>query len=54
MEKLIDYTYTGQVLIDIHNVQALVMAADLLSFIKLRYVSHTQTLFFKITLFSFD
>ena len=38
MAILIDYTYTGQVTIDVCNVQDLVLAADLLSFINLRYL----------------
>ena len=37
MAILIDYTYTGQVTIDVYNVRDLVLAADLLSFINLRY-----------------
>jgi hypothetical protein len=36
MSILIDYTYTGQVTIDVYNVQDLVLAADLLSFINMR------------------
>ncbi|XP_063685339.1 kelch-like protein 3 [Bolinopsis microptera] len=36
MSILIDYTYTGQVTIDVYNVQELVLAADRLSFISMR------------------
>ena len=37
MSILIDFTYTGQVTIDVFNVNDLIMAADLLSFISLRF-----------------
>ena len=44
MSILIDYTYTGQVTIDVYNVQELVLAADRLSFISMRYDYNNSSL----------